>query len=80
MPMKPDQKNAQEDSATKQFATPSRDGDANKGAVENDDPKSAANTSMRGQLGHRDQDSMIKGNDTDYPEPGENAEHSGEKE
>ncbi len=34
---------------------------------------------MNGQLGHRDQDPMLKGADTDFPEPGENPEHSGER-
>ena len=33
---------------------------------------------MRGQLGHRDQDPLLKSADTDFPEPGENPEHSGE--
>jgi len=32
---------------------------------------------MAGQLGHRDQDSWMKENDTDYPEPDAEAEHSG---
>jgi hypothetical protein len=32
---------------------------------------------MQGQLGHRDQDPMLKSSDTDFPERGENAEHSG---
>jgi hypothetical protein len=35
---------------------------------------------MRGQLGHRDQDPLLKSADTDFPEPGENPEHSGEPE
>jgi hypothetical protein len=34
--------------------------------------------SMQGQLGHRDQDPLIKSADTDFPEPGGNPEHSGE--
>jgi len=29
------------------------------------------------QLGHRDQDDMLKENDTDFPEPNAEAEHSG---
>jgi hypothetical protein len=33
---------------------------------------------MQGQLGHRDQDPMLKAADTDFPEPGENPEHTGE--
>lgn len=35
---------------------------------------------MQGQLGHRDQDPLLKSADTDFPEPGENPEHSGEPE
>ena len=55
------------------------DADIHKGAVEDDRPAQEHNTSLRGQLGHRNQDDLIKGNDTDYPEPGENPEHSGER-
>jgi hypothetical protein len=33
---------------------------------------------MQGQLGHRDQDPMLKGADTDFPEPGGSPEHTGE--
>jgi hypothetical protein len=55
------------------------DQDRGKGAVEQDRPEEKpGNTSMQGQLGHRDQNSMLKSSDTDFPEPGENAEHSGE--
>jgi len=57
-----------------------RDNDIHKGAMEDDRPEQEHNTSLKGQLGHRTQDPMIKGNDTDYPEPGENPEHSGEPE
>jgi hypothetical protein len=55
-----------------------RDQDREKGALEQDDTQQHGNTSMRGQLGHRDQDPMIKQFDTEFPEPGENPEHSGE--
>ncbi len=55
-----------------------RDQDRLKGALEQDDHEQKTNTSMRGQLGHRDQDPLIKQFDTDFPEPGENPEHSGE--
>ncbi|HUR36724.1 MAG TPA: hypothetical protein VM009_02830 [Terriglobales bacterium] len=55
------------------------DNDIHKGAVEDDQPREEHNTSMRGQLGHRNQDEMLKDNDSDYPEPGGNPEHSGEK-
>jgi hypothetical protein len=64
--------------------TPSKDTDKDqdfsKGAVEQDDPNEHGNTSMQGQLGHRDQDPLLKDADTDFPEPGENPEHSGEQE
>ena len=32
---------------------------------------------LASQLGHRDQDEMLKDNDTDFPEPDAEAEHSG---
>ena len=57
-----------------------RDQDREKGAVEQDDPQQRGNTSINGQLGHRDQDPLIKQSDTDFPEPGENPEHTGEPE
>jgi len=56
------------------------DNDVHKGAVEDDSPREEHNTSMRGQLGHRNQDEMLKDNDSDFPEPGGNPEHSGEPE
>ena len=58
--------------------TEHRDQDSGKGAVEKDDQNHSGNTSMQGQLGHRDQDPLLKSSDTDFPEPGENPEHSGE--
>ena len=53
-----------------------------KGAVEGDGRKTEGgdrgeHTSMAGQLGHRDQDEMLKENDTDFPEPDAKAEHTG---
>jgi hypothetical protein len=53
-----------------------------KGAVEGDgrhpDGKGRnEHTSVAGQLGHRDQDDMLKENDTDFPEPDAKAEHTG---
>ena len=56
-----------------------KDQDREKGAVEQDERTQAGNTSMQGQLGHRDQDPMLKAADTDFPEPGENPEHTGGK-
>ena len=54
------------------------DQDRGKGAVEQDRPQGAGNTSMPGQLGHRDQDPLLKSSDTDFPEPEGSPEHSGE--
>ncbi len=54
------------------------DADLKKGAVEQDRPSQTTNTSMQGQLPHRTENPTIKAHDTDYPEPGESAEHSGE--
>ena len=56
-----------------------KDEDYGKGAVEQDDRTETTNTTLSGQLGHRDQDPLIKDNDSDFPEPGNNEEHSGEK-
>jgi hypothetical protein len=53
------------------------DQDVEKGATETEDHKIPGNAGLQGQLGHRDQDPMLKGADTDFPEPGENPEHSG---
>ena len=54
------------------------DEDEGKGAVEQDRPDQEGNVSMAGQMGHRNQDPLLKANDTDYPEPGQNPEHTGE--
>jgi hypothetical protein len=54
------------------------DQDLTKGAVETEDRQAEGNNSMQGQLGHRDQDPMLKDADTDFPEPGQSPEHSGE--
>jgi hypothetical protein len=53
-----------------------------KGAVEDDAvyPDSQRRTqhgSFSGQLGHRDQDEMLKDADTDFPGPDAEAEHTG---
>jgi len=52
------------------------DEDFGKGAVEGDEK--AGNSSLTGQLGHRDQNPLVKSSDTDFPEPGESPEHTGE--
>ena len=54
------------------------DQDAGKGAVEQDRPGQQTNESMSGQSGHRDQDAMLKTSDSDFPEKGQNEEHTGE--
>jgi len=56
------------------------DQDTAKGATETEDHKIPGNIGLQQQLGHRDQDPMLKDADTDFPEPGENPEHSGEPE
>jgi hypothetical protein len=56
-----------------------RDPDESKGATETEHD-SPGNVGMREQLGHRDQDPLIKDADSDFPEPGLNPEHSGEPE
>ena len=43
----------------------SRDQDQGKGAVEQDQKNEGGNTSMQGQLGHRDEDIDLKGADSD---------------
>ncbi len=53
------------------------DQDLAKGAKETEDHKGEGNIGLQEQLGHRDQDPMLKDADTDFPEPGENPEHSG---
>jgi hypothetical protein len=56
------------------------DGDKQKGAVEEEisQPSSNDRPNLQGQIGHRDQDEMLKDADTDFPEPGSSPEHSGE--
>jgi hypothetical protein len=56
------------------------DVDGHQGAFEPEDPQEKGNTSLRGQLPHRGDDPILKSSDTDFPEPGENMEHSGERE
>jgi hypothetical protein len=43
----------------------SKDQDLGKGAMEQDEQNQGGNTSMQGQLGHRDQDTELKNADTD---------------
>lgn len=60
------------------------DSDIRKGAQEFDAPEQTqqrrqGDTSMSGQLGHRDEDADLKGYDTDFPEPDAEGEHTGQR-
>jgi len=59
-------------------STLSNDDDAGKGAVEQDRPEQETNVNFDAQMTHRTENKLVKDNDTDFPEPGENVEHSGE--
>jgi hypothetical protein len=59
------------------MAETKKDQDAQKGASEVEHNKDG-NIGLVKQLGHRDQDPLIKDADSDFPEPGPNPEHSGE--
>ena len=64
-------------------ASAGSDADENKGVVEDSSPRQPgkpqqSQESMAGQLGHRNADDLTSGNDTDFPEPGNSPEHSGE--
>ncbi len=60
------------------MSTEAHDEDAGKGAVEQDRREQKTNVSITGQNGHRDQDSLLKSANSDFPEPGQNEEHTGE--
>ena len=49
----------------KAFIDKSRDQDRGKGATEQDSQNEGGNTSMQGQLGHRDEDAELKNADSD---------------
>jgi hypothetical protein len=57
----------------------SNDPDGAKGAIETDEHKHDGNSGLEEQLGHRDQNPLIKDADSDFPEPGNNPEHSGSR-
>ena len=61
------------------MANAPHDSDGKKGATEPDSRAQAGNASLQGQLGHRTSNRLIKENDSDFPEPGNNPEHSGEQ-
>jgi hypothetical protein len=56
------------------------DSDLHKGAVEEEisTPSKSGDPNLHDQIGHRDEDEMLKDADTDFPEPGSSPEHSGE--
>jgi hypothetical protein len=54
----------------------SKDPDAKKGAVAQDRPEQKTNTSLSGQNPHREKGPALEGRDSDFPERGENEEHS----
>jgi hypothetical protein len=56
-----------------------RDNDFGKGAVESDKPEQETNMAApEEQLDHRDQDTLNKMNDSDFPQAGQHGEHSGQ--
>lgn len=60
------------------------DSDIRKGAQEYDGPEQAkkrpdSESSLSGQLGHRDNDADLKDYDTDFPEPDAEGEHTGQR-
>ncbi len=46
---------------------------------ETEDHSGDGNIGLQDQLGHRDQDPLLKDADSDFPEPGVSPEHTGEK-
>jgi hypothetical protein len=60
-------------------AAPSPDADERKGAVEQDARDQETNTTLRGQMQHRNKSPMADTLDTDFPEPGMNPEHTGQR-
>ena len=53
------------------------DQDRGKGATEDNVHAHDGNTGLQDQLGHRDQDPLLKDADSDFPEPGSSPEHTG---
>ena len=54
------------------------DSDLKKGAVEEEisTPSTSNDPNLHSQIGHRDEDEMLKDADTDFPEPGSSPEHT----
>ncbi len=55
------------------------DPDGAKGATETEEHNHDGNIGLEEQLGHRDQNPLLKDADSDFPEPGGSPEHSGGK-
>jgi hypothetical protein len=53
------------------------DPDRAKGATEDPVHHHDGNEGLADQLGHRDQNPLLKDGDSDFPEPGSSPEHSG---
>jgi hypothetical protein len=52
------------------------DPDKAKGATEPEEHDHEQNVGLASQLGHRDQNPLLKDADSDFPEPGNSPEHS----
>jgi hypothetical protein len=52
------------------------DPDRAKGATETEEHNHDGNIGLEEQLGHRDQNPLLKDADSDFPEPGGSPEHS----
>ena len=59
-------------------AVPTPDADDHKGAVEQDSRDQESNTTLNGQMQHRNPSPLANSLDTDFPEPGGSPEHSGQ--
>jgi hypothetical protein len=60
-------------------AVPTPDADEHKGAVEQDSREQESNTTLAGQMQHRNKNPLADTLDTDFPEPGMNPEHTGQE-
>jgi hypothetical protein len=60
-------------------AVPTPDADEHKGAVEQDSRDQESNTTLNGQMQHRNPSPLANDLDTDFPEPGGSPEHTGQE-
>ena len=61
-------------------AVPTPDADEHKGAVEQESRDQESNTTLNGQMQHRNPSPLANDLDTDFPEPGGSPEHTGQHE